>query len=172
MKGKNQMRKQLTAEQQAKALERKAKFKALWKQVANITEIERIQLSQKFGFRTVEGRELSLCNQMLIAMQLPTASVLGGFRQWIKNGRCVRKGEHGAMIWCPTGKKQDSPEVPAVDVETAEVHFIIGTVFDIGQTEELKNKDQAEACGNPEIVTVNSDFVPSGRINTLELATS
>jgi hypothetical protein len=171
--------KQLTADQQAKQVARREKFKALWKQVAAMPELERVQLSNKFGLRTVEGRELSLCNQMLVALQLPAASVVGGFRQWIKQGRAVRKGEHGAMIWCPTGQRNanGTPQSPlngnAVPADgDSDIHFIIGTVFDIGQTDELKNKDQAKLAGNPEIeiVTVNAEL-PAGRINTLELIT-
>ena len=139
------MRKVLTPEQQAARAERQAKFRALWKQVADMGDTERAMMAAKYGFRTVEGKELSLCNQMLIALQLPQASVLGGFRQWIKQGRAVRKGEHGAMIWCPTGARNadGSPESPANGNETpqgeaADLRFIIGTVFDVSQTQELE----------------------------------
>lgn len=137
-------RKALTAEQEAARAARRGKFKALWKQVAALGESERAALAAKYGFRTVEGRELSMCNAMLIALQLPQASVLGGFRQWIKQGRAVRKGEHGAMIWCPTGARNadGSPESPANGNETPtteaqDTRFIIGTVFDISQTAEI-----------------------------------
>ena len=136
------MRKVLTAEQQAARAERQSRFRKLWKQVADMGDTERACIAAKYGFRTVEGKELSLCNQMLIALQLPQASVLGGFRQWIKQGRAVRKGEHGAMIWCPTGGKSSETPAPANETaaadEAAALRFIIGTVFDVSQTQELE----------------------------------
>jgi antirestriction protein ArdC len=43
----------------------------------------------------------SLGNQLLIAMQHPTATQVAGFRAWLKLGYCVRKGEKGIRIWAP-----------------------------------------------------------------------
>ena len=136
------MKKQLTAEQKAKAEARKAQFRDLWKRVSAMPELERIQLSNRLGLVTCEGRGLSLTNQMLIALQRPGATVLGGFRQWLRQGRAVRKGEHGCMIWVPCGAKGGadaaaSPEGTGEAAEGVDVRFIVGTVFDIGQTEEV-----------------------------------
>ena len=161
------MKKQLSSEQQAKRDERKAKFKTLWKQVAAMPDLERIALANKLGLVTAEGHALSLCNTMLVALQLPGASVLGGFRQWLKQGRCVRKGEHGAMIWCPTGRKQAAGIAVVVDggnpdsVESMELRFVIGTVFDISQTTELL----------PAVVTSESQVAvdTTSRVNVAEL---
>lgn len=84
---------------------------------------------------------------MLIAFQSAgnRPTVLGGFVEWRKQGRAVRKGEHGYMIWIPIGIRQE--QVSAVDTNgelttmlqdsSADVHFTIGTVFDISQTEEI-----------------------------------
>jgi hypothetical protein len=134
--------KELTEEQKAKAAARKAAFRELWKKVAAAPELERIQLANRLGLRTCEGHELSLCNTMLVALQCPTASVLGGFRQWLKMGRAVRKGEHGAMIWVPTSKKTAAADTGAAQPEngeaTDETRFIIGTLFDIAQTDEVQ----------------------------------
>lgn len=140
------MRKELTEQQKAERDARREKFKALWKQVAAMPQDQRVALSHKYGFRTVTGHALSPGNQMMIALQLPTASVLGGFRQWIKAGRAVRKGQHGAMIWVPTGG-QSADTTPLSDevTEGADVRFIVGTVFDIGQTEDLNPQGQAAA---------------------------
>lgn len=137
----------LTAEQEASKKARREKFGALWKQVAAMPELERVQLANKLGIVTCEGHELSLCNTMLVALQYPTASVVGGFRQWIKHGRCVRKGEHGAMIWCPTGKKGEVPPMAVIvygsnPAPESDHRFIIGTVFDISQTDELEAKGE------------------------------
>lgn len=136
------MRKQLTVEQKAKAEARKAQFRDLWKRVSAMPELERIQLSNRLGLVTCEGRGLSLTNQMLIALQRPGATVLGGFRQWLRQGRAVRKGEHGCMIWVPCGAKggadaSAAPEGTGEAAEGVDVRFIVGTVFDIGQTEEV-----------------------------------
>ena len=141
------MKKYIPIEAQITAkLERREKFKILWARVSKMPELERVQMSNRLGIVTCEGRQLSICNQIMLALQLPGVSIVGGFRQWIKNGRAVRKGEHGAMIWVPTGnpKKIESVGVPAgVPMETAEVHFIIGTVFDIGQTDAINARTDA-----------------------------
>jgi hypothetical protein len=34
------------------------------------------------------------------------ATIVGGFRQWLKQGRCVKKGEHRSDIWIPLGDKE------------------------------------------------------------------
>src|SRR5208282_4903090 len=87
----------------------------------------------------------------LCLMQIPGASMVGGFRQWLKLGRCVRKGQHGASIWVPAGaRKADSPPAGAgEDAHDAGVagegsggsdrtRFVIGTVFDVSQTDEIQ----------------------------------
>ena len=50
----------------------------------------------------------SLGNQLLIAMQHPTATRVAGFRKWLELGYCVRKGETGVRIWapCPPTRRQ------------------------------------------------------------------
>jgi len=50
----------------------------------------------------------SLANQLLIAMQHPTATRVAGFRAWLKLGYCVQKGEKAIRIWapCPPTHKQ------------------------------------------------------------------
>lgn len=154
-------KRQLTPEQEAAKKARREKFAALWKQVAAMPELERVQLANKLGIVTCEGHELSLCNTMLIALQNPTASIVGGFRQWLKHGRCVRKGEHGSMIWCPTaGKSQEVPPMAVIvygSEAPAENHrFIIGTVFDIGQTDELEAKTEPER-----VIEATLELVPA-----------
>ena len=100
-------------------------------------EGERITLANKLGLRTVgAGHELSLRNQCLVSMQRPTATLVGGFRQWISQGRAVRKGEHGCMIWVPIGAPKLNGETQEQTAIAEDVHFTIGTVFDISQTEE------------------------------------
>jgi hypothetical protein len=141
------MKKNLTPEQIAARDARKAKFRALWRQVAAMPELERVQMGNRLGLLTVDGHSLSTCNQILVGMQLPTASVVGGFRQWLCHGRAVRKDEHGAMIWVPTGgRRNDVPldggtsNSAIVDCQPegpSDTRFLIGTVFDISQTQEV-----------------------------------
>lgn len=140
-------KRKLTPEQEAARDARRLKFKALWKQVAAMPESERLLIACKLGLVTCDGHPLSPGNQYLIFLQCPAASVLGGFRQWRKHGRSVRKGQHGAMIWVPCGgKKNEAPldgsrSASAVaDGEPAgdsDSRFIVGTLFDISQTEEI-----------------------------------
>lgn len=132
------MRKPLTPEQIAKRDARRAKFKALWKQVGAMPEAERIKLADKAGIVTCDGHALSGKNQCLVILQCPGVSVVGGFRQWLKHGRAVRKGEHGAMIWVPIGGRKSTGANGETVLEGGdETHFTIGTVFDISQTEEF-----------------------------------
>ena len=108
-------RRQPSAEQRAKAAERRERFRVLAKQVADMTDDERAALVMKVGaIVTCEGRALSVHNSCLILNQLPTASMVGGFRQWKDKGRSVKKGEHGLMIWVPTGTRntRSSPSAP------------------------------------------------------------
>ncbi len=124
------MKKQLTAEQQAK----RAQFKALWKQVGAMDEATREIECARLGYVNTEGRAFSGRNSMLLALQ-GGGTVFGGFRQWLAMGRAVRKGEHGKMIWVPCGKKAESTE--GESEAGGDTFFIIGTVFDIGQTDEV-----------------------------------
>jgi hypothetical protein len=72
--------------------------------------------------------------------QLPTASMVGGFRQWLDKGRAVKKGEHGLMIWIPT-KGKEKPTAEEVEQETNRPNFVMGTVFDVSQTEATQNRE-------------------------------
>jgi hypothetical protein len=142
------MKRSPTEAQKQAAVAKREKFRALAKQIADMPEEARQALAMKFaGVVTVEGRALSLTNTMLCALQFPGVTMVGGFRQWIAHGRCVRKGEHGISIWFPkaTGSGQERSVEPNQDADPdgAEVRFLVGTVFDVSQTEELKEKTAA-----------------------------
>jgi antirestriction protein ArdC len=77
------------------------------------------------------------------------ATVVGGFQQWKRMGRMVRKGEKGLAIWFPRMRAaaDDGGERRLVagvsdgeddDGEKMEMKFMLGTVFDISQTEEVE----------------------------------
>ena len=144
-------RRQPTAEQKQKAAERRERFRALAQRVAQMSEEERTALVMKVGaIVTCEGRALSAFNSCLVLTQLPTASMVGGFRQWKDKGRSVRKGEHGLMIWIPTHKGEEGEEAPTMP-DTADdqgeekdgkrAAFVMGTVFDVSQTEPTAERD-------------------------------
>lgn len=133
------MKRTLTPEQEDAARERRNTFRALAGKIGRMTADERGALAASLPvIATVEGRTLSVFNQCLVASQCPTATLVGGFQQWIKAGRAVRKGEHGLAIWIPT-MRQGKDEVSGED-ETAETHFIMGTVFDVSQTGEIAER--------------------------------
>ena len=143
-------KKTLTPEQQAAKLARRERFKAIVKQVAEMTDEQRIALTQSVGaVLTVDGRALSVHNTCLLITQYPGVSLVGGFRQWLAQGRCVQKGQHGLMIWVPVRRKSKSVEETgdgeAEDQESQESRpgFIVGTVFDVKQTEMIKQQDPA-----------------------------
>jgi hypothetical protein len=130
--------------------ERRAKFAALSKKVAAMSAVERAQLAASMpGIVTVEGRALSPFNSCLIIMQSGgRATIVGGFRQWIRAGRCVRKGEHGFSIWIPCAGKTatEAGEAAADDSgEAPERRFIVGCVFDIMQTDLLGSESEQPA---------------------------
>ena len=125
-------RRQLTDEQIAARDARRARFSALATQVGAMSETERAQLAASIMPTTIEGRPLSVHNACLIAIQCPTATLVGGFNQWIKAGRYVRKGEHGLMIWAPAKPRETTDQT-----ETDKPKFIMVTVFDVSQTDPL-----------------------------------
>lgn len=119
----------LTEAQVAARDERRARFKGYAAEIAKMSEEEKADLASRISPHTVEGRPLSLTNCLLLALQLPACTIVGGFRQWLKSGRAVMKGQRGAMIWAPCGKAEGAEE------EGDSVRFITITVFDVSQTE-------------------------------------
>ena len=76
---------------------------------------------------------------MLVAQLSFAPSVVGGFSQWRQAGRRVKKGEHGMGIWIPVGKPKDEKEPePSGEKEKDRIHFVLGTVFSIEQTEPIE----------------------------------
>jgi antirestriction protein ArdC len=71
-----------------------------------------------------------------------TPTVVGGFKQWLKAGRSVRQGEHGAIILYPVGPKDQEG-----NLEDPE-RFFSATVFDISQTESISESLKSENVDN------------------------
>jgi hypothetical protein len=128
------MRRPPTPEQKQKAVERREKFRALVRQVAQMSDSDRQAMIMSVGaVVTCEGRALSPTNTLLCLMQCSGVSMVGGFKQWLRQGRAVSKGQHGIAIWIPcAGKKSEE------GAEESETYFTMGTVFDISQTQEIE----------------------------------
>ena len=98
-------RRELTEEQKAKAAERKAKLRDMHSNQGN-------------GRRRTGATGES------------DATIVGGFRQWLREGRAVRKGEHGLGILIPRFEKGEGGDGPG-----SLNGFLYGTVFDVSQTD-------------------------------------
>ena len=131
------MKRPPTEEQKQKAAERRERMRAIAKQIAAMDEGERFALAMRCPVVNIEGHSLSTFNQCMIGHQIPAATIVGGFRQWLKAGRAVRKGEHGAAIWVPISKGGEEMD-PA---KPTGVRFVLGTVFDVSQTDEVCSDD-------------------------------
>jgi hypothetical protein len=133
------MKKQLTEEQKSATEARRAKFRELVGTIAQMGPDARAQFAARAGIVTAEGRPLSVFNQCLVASQMPSASIVGGFAQWRAQGRMVRKGSAGLAIWFPKSKKAEATDEGKDDAaEPAERPlFAMGYVFDITQTEAM-----------------------------------
>lgn len=135
------MKRKPTIELIAARQEKRAKMRELARKVAAMPEEDRLALAARCPIGTIEGRALSLKNQCLIALQMPRATIVGGFRQWLKAGRCVRKGEHGACIWIPCGHR----DAETGEIEMDDRRFILASVFDVSQTCELEPSAETNA---------------------------
>jgi len=81
----------------------------------------------------------SLANQLLIALQMPHATRVAGFRAWLKLGYAVRRGEHAIKIWVPvppSKKKLEEWRQRGGDpADRPRTWFRLGPVFDRSQVD-------------------------------------
>lgn len=126
-----------TPEQAAASLERRTKMKSLARTIAAMTPGERMKLFAKHPVVTIEGRALSMFNTCLLISQSECVTVVGGFNQWRAAGRSVRKGERGLAIWIPIRAKEDPLRQDGEMSSADEAKFMLGTVFDVSQTDEI-----------------------------------
>jgi antirestriction protein ArdC len=87
-------------------------------------------------------RRYSLNNQLLIALQEPTATHVAGFRAWLALGYCVRKGEASRIrVWapCPPSKRklQAWRAAGANPDDRPRTHFRLEAVFSAAQVDPL-----------------------------------
>lgn len=128
----------MAIQQNENKVERKEKIKRLRDKLSSLTEQDRQVLAARGLIATVEGHILSLHNTILLYLQSNGTSptIVGGYQQWKRAGKQVKRGEHGYMIWFPVGAK-DKDTGDIISAET----FYTATVFDISQTESIEKED-------------------------------
>lgn len=125
--------------------EKKEKIIRIRKTLSEMSEEQRKAIADKYGIVTVEGHLLTPHNQcFLVAQSEINFTVVGGFQQWRKAGRSVRKGEHGFLIFVPSKQKDEDSTIDNYIVSDEDVkpaltteRFYTATVFDISQTDLL-----------------------------------
>ncbi len=159
-------RKGPTEEQKAAAEARREAFRNMVAKIADMDDADRMALVSRIGaVVNCEGRPLSMVNTLMLAMQLPTVSMVGGFQQWLTAGRCVMKGQKGLAIWIPCGGTKEDAVPTDADVAgdgtegKTKRRFIMGTVFDVSQTAPVEAKTDA-ATPVAEVATVDDVPVP------------
>lgn len=124
--------------------DKNAKVKAIADMIAKLTDEQREMLLKKIGaVATIEGHKCSIYNTLFMFYQrieMPL-SIVGGFKQWQKAGRKVKKGEKGMMLLFPIHheRKDKNGEVllnPLTGEPLIWTNFRVGYVFDITQTEK------------------------------------
>lgn len=131
--------------------QRQEKVRELARRLGKLNAIERAEILRRIGnVVNIEGHVMSDWNTIFMWYQrneLGALSVVGGFQQWKKAGRIVKKGEKGIWMLFPmflTRKTESGEDV--IDPQTGEkdilTRFRVGTVFDISQT----NPADEEPC--------------------------
>lgn len=130
-----------TAAQKAAALDRRTRMQQFAAKVAKMTPEQRMEMFQAHPIVSIEGKSLSVYNTCFILTQDEQATVVGGFQQWRRVGRVVKKGERGLSMWFPRRQREDldkqEGEMAAGELE---MRFMLGMVFDVMQTEEIESE--------------------------------
>lgn len=135
--------------------EKKTRINELVKKLSEFSDEQREIITQKFGIRNPEGHMLTGRNQSLLYLQAEgkPLSVVGGFQQWKKYNRVVKKGERGYLIAVPSAVKKSNmvfeingSESTSVDAADEDIFFLWKAVFDISQTEELSQQLEGVAA--------------------------
>lgn len=122
--------------------EKYVKAKQLSSKIANMSDEQRQTLADKLvSVFNPMGHQLTLHNTLLLYMQSERTdlTLVAGFKQWIKAGRVVRKGEHSlGFIQVPIYKKsKEEKQAGELDNGGRPTYFKLVPVFDVSQTEEL-----------------------------------
>ena len=172
---KSNTRKAPTEAQKEAAKERRSQIAKMMNVIKAMPETKRLEIAANFGIRNTEGRELSVYNQCLLIAQNDKVSLVGGFTQWKKLDRSVKKGSRALAIWVPCSKKAEGGPGAIVPHGTDpgsldESFFVIGNVFDISQTETEEEKliregeEVIENASRPRLPT--SEFIDVDTVET------
>ena len=126
------------AQREAAKVARQAKIDQINAMMAE-SEAEGHEGSEEFEAFSGHFAKYSIRNQMLIFMQNPNATGVAGYRAWQDQGRQVRKGERGIMIFGPAKKRTITEERNGEEVErSVSMPPPVVTVFDISQTDPIE----------------------------------
>lgn len=132
------------------------KIKELVKKLAEFDENQRKELAEKlYIITTCESHRLSEDNSILIHCQNKTEipiTMVGGYRQWTRHNRQVKKGAHGFLIRYPMKPKKEEKQQEETSNDNETTHFWWAYVFDVSQTEEMYIPSQ-EANKNTDWIT-------------------
>jgi hypothetical protein len=131
-------KKELTQEQK----EIRNQRKGLFTKISKLSDEEKLELMDKVGvLTTCEGHTLTLNNTLFVYAQLEFSekklipTIIGGFNQWLDQGRSVRKGEKALFyILVPCNTKKDKE---GAENDPTSIYFIERPMFDISQTDEI-----------------------------------
>jgi hypothetical protein len=89
--------------------------------------------------------QYSFFNKILIYIQNPDATQVASYKNWRKKHRQVKKGAKGMQILVPIFPKGRNPKYDDVDEDdkAQPVRFIVGSVFDIKDTEAIDERGEA-----------------------------
>ena len=121
-------------------------IKQITEMLANATKEQREDFAMRHPVLNVEGRLLSGTNAMIlthlaVSEGCDTPTVVGGFQQWLKAGRSVRKGCKALYMRLPITYKRkeqstgDAAAAQPADDATKPHGYKFVAVFDISQTE-------------------------------------
>ncbi|MBN6812907.1 MULTISPECIES: ArdC family protein [Kocuria] len=137
-------KKQPTKKQQERKAAAIAKRKEVSEKAAAVAEQIKNDpdTARRFAAFTARMPTYSPKNQEMIFAQFEGATQCAGFNKWLEVGRVVRKGERAIKIMAPTERtKTDEEGSVVMDPKTGkpekELTYIMVSVFDVSQTEEI-----------------------------------
>lgn len=112
----------------------------LLRAISAMSDAERQRMAERMPqVMNPQGHFLTLHNTLLLCQQAQRSdlTVVAGFRQWIKAGRVVRKGQKSlGYIAVPIQVRQKDRNGDKTDAKELRFRFV--PVFDVSQTEALE----------------------------------
>jgi antirestriction protein ArdC len=99
-------------------------------------------LSGQMPVHNPSGHQISEYNTAFLKFQNEEMNftVIAGYKQWQKFGRCVKKGSKGFFIFIPAMKKTKNEEGGNTSITEEFDRFLMARVFDVSQTFEIKDQ--------------------------------